>query len=290
MPKAREFEVDVGDTAIAVREWPGRGRPILLLHATGFHSRCWNEVVRRLHHRQVYAADLRFHGDSGSQGEVSWSVMSEDIRRLIEALELRELIGVGHSIGGYLMARAAAALPCRFHHLLLIDPVILPPAIYREAPRIAGTAPQDHPVSRRRNRWQDADEMYRRFRDRKPFDTWQDQILRDYCDYALKPAGEDGLLQLACDPINEAAVYVNQGGNEVIHEELAQIETPVHLLRAAPAEAAIMDLSRSPTWPGLADALPNCRETYLPEMSHFIPMEDPQLVADCILAADREAD
>jgi hypothetical protein len=28
--------------------------------------------------------------------------------------------------------------------------------------------------------------MYQRFRSRAPFDRWQDQVLRDYCYYALR--------------------------------------------------------------------------------------------------------
>ncbi len=42
--------------------WPGEGDPVLLLHATGFHARCWDEIVRRLPGRPVYAVDLPCHG------------------------------------------------------------------------------------------------------------------------------------------------------------------------------------------------------------------------------------
>ena len=88
------------------------------------------------------------------------------------------------------------------------------------------------------------------------------------------------LRQLACDPINEAGIYLNQKGNEVILDELPRIITPVTLLRAPPGDDSLPDLSTSPTWPGLAAALPNCREVYLPQLNHFIPMQDPALVAE----------
>ena len=38
-------------------------------------------------------------------------------------------------------------------------------------------------------------------------------------------------------------------------------------------------MSASPTWPGLAAALPNAEDVFLPEHSHFMPMEAPELVA-----------
>jgi len=281
-----EFRVDLGDVELAVYSWPGAGDPVLLLHATGFHSRCWNEVVRLLPGRQVYAADLRFHGASSAAGEVGWGLMARDVQRLIERLDLPAIVGVGHSIGGYLLARAAARAPARFCQLVLIDPVIMAPeryALFREGPQPRG---EDHPVSRRKNRWRGAQEMYERFRERAPFDSWHPAVLRDYCDHALRPAeNAQAMRRLACDPLDEARIYLRQRGNEVVLAELPDITTPVTLLRARPSATDMFSLQDSPTWPGLAAALPHCREVYLPHLNHFIPMQDPELVARHILAA-----
>jgi pimeloyl-ACP methyl ester carboxylesterase len=286
MQEPEDFRLDIGDIELSGSEWPGSGDPILLLHATGFHRRCWNEVVKLLPGRHIYAVDLRFHGDSGNKGRVDWGVMAEDIRLLILQLDLSNVVGVGHSIGGHLIARAAARMPERFRHLVLVDPVILSPERYAGFQAFAdGIDAAQHPVSRRKNQWRDAQEMYDRFVDRPPFNTWQPAVLRDYCDYALNPAGEDALRQLACDPLHEASIYLNQKGNEIVFEELSRIVAPVTLLRALPGDPARVDLSTSPTWPGLAAALPNCEEVYLPHLNHFIPMQDPALVASYIRAA-----
>ena len=290
MQTVNEFRIDIGDVELSVVEWAGEGDPVLLLHATGFHSRCWNEVVKQLPGQHIYAVDLRFHGASGAAGDVDWKMMADDIRILVERLELQRLVGVGHSIGGHLIARAAAALPGRFKHLLLIDPVILSPERYASLHDFAEELrAEDHPVSRRKNRWQDANEMFQRFQDKPPFDSWDPEVLRDYCDYALQPAGEAGAMQLQCDPINEAAIYLRQRGNEIVHTELPLINTPVTLLRAPPSDDLITNLSASPTWPELASALPCCREIYLPDNNHFIPMQDPGLVAQYIRDAQAGA-
>jgi pimeloyl-ACP methyl ester carboxylesterase len=256
MQEFREFRLDIGDIELAGIEWPGQGDPILLLHATGFHSRCWNQVVRQLPGRHVYAMDLRFHGNSGSRGAADWRLMAEDIYQAIDRLDLERLVGVGHSIGGHLIARAAARAPQRFKHLVLIDPVIMSAERYAQFQRFSTTLNAgDHPVSRRKNQWRDASEMYERFRDRAPFNTWQREVLRDYCDYALRPADESALRQLACDPVNEAGIYLNQKGNEIILQELPSIVTPVTLLRAPPGEDAC--LTSAPRPPGPA-SLPRC--------------------------------
>lgn len=285
MSSPRKFRLPVGDVELAVHEWPGKGDPILLLHATGFHSRCWSEVVKLLPDRQVYAVDLRFHGESNATGKVDWQVMTEDIRALIKRMDLTDLVGVGHSIGGYLIARAAAHETQRFRHLVLIDPIIMSAQRYAEFEHTPEDAARTHPVNRRKNQWHGAQEMFERFRGRAPFNTWQPAVLRDYCNHALLPPDENGLRRLACDPLHEASIYVNQRGNAIVLGELSSITTPVTLLRAPPGSDGRPDLSVSHTWPGLSTALPDCREVYLPGMNHFIPMQDPALVAQHIRQA-----
>ncbi|MCB1674840.1 MAG: alpha/beta hydrolase, partial [Halioglobus sp.] len=286
MREPREFKLNINDTQLSVLEWPGESDPVLLLHATGFHSRCWTQVVKDLPKQHVYALDLRFHGASGGDGAIDWALMSSDVQTLIERLDLHHLVGVGHSIGGHLIARVAGQMGARFKHLLLIDPVILSRQRY-DSLRRAGEHPDphEHPVSRRKNRWRDAEHMYRRFSGKPPFNTWQPEVLRDYCDYALRPAADADYRQLACDPVHEASIYLNQSGNEIVHELLPLIHAPVTLLRSPPGKQGHTDLSTSPTWPGLASALPHCREIYLADCNHFIPMQDPALVARYIREA-----
>ena len=53
--------------------------------------------------------DLRFHGESGSDGAVNWGLMADDICRLLAELDLDNVVGAGHSMGGQLLARAAGS-------------------------------------------------------------------------------------------------------------------------------------------------------------------------------------
>ncbi len=288
MRETREYHLDIGDVELAVVEWPGSetaspSSPVLLLHATGFHSRCWNQVVKHLPGRHIFAVDLRYHGNSGSLGDVDWNVLANDISTLVERLDLHDIIGVGHSVGGYMIARAAATHLDRFKQLVLIDPVITAPETYEFAREMAAKFnAQDHPVARRKNRWQDAEEMYQHFKDREPFVTWQSEVLRDYCDYALHPESEDDFRQLLCDPLNEASVYTSQAHSDAVLQDLPRLKLPISLLRAKYTGINPGDFSSSPTWPELASALPDCEEHYLPQLNHFIPMQDPVMVAELI--------
>ena len=71
-----------------------------------------------------------------------------------------------------------------------------------------------------------------------------------------------------------------------IDELIAKIEVPVLVLRAPPrsADSAAMGFAASPTWPELASQFANGKDVLLPELTHFMPMQDPQLIADYIIA------
>ena len=127
--------------------------------------------------------------------------------------------------------------------------------------------------------------MFERFRDKEPFNNWDPAVLQDYCDYALHPESEEEYRQLACDPINEASIYVSQAYSDAVLADLPRVRCPTVVMRARYDGPSLTDFSASPTWPGLAEHLPDAVDLYLPEMNHFIPMQDPALVAEHIRRA-----
>lgn len=265
-------------TALAWYEWPGADPPLLLVHATGFHARCWDQVVARLPGRHCYAQDLRGHGRSDVPAAPrSWRIFAEDVVELGRAQGLRGAVGVGHSLGGYAVALAAALAPELFARLVLIDPVIMPRERYRERP------PAEHFAARRRGRWASPEAMYERFRERAPFSRWQPQVLRDYCDHALRPAPDGDGWALACPPALEASIYLS-GASYDPYPHLGQVHVPVLVLRAGLPARDLSQMDASPTAPDLAAHFPDARDLHLPGYSHFLPMEDPALVAGCLEA------
>lgn len=276
-----EHFFDASGARIAFAEWGRRGEPVVfLIHATGFHGRCWDEVVRALPPRlNVIAVDLRGHGRSEKTGPISnWAEPARDIAELVEHLQLEGAIGAGHSMGGHILVQIAAANPKAFKRLLLIDPVIMAPEMYKGAPFWPpGT---EHPVARRRNAWTDWQQMFDAFKNRNPYSLWDPKVLEDYCRYGLQPAASGGF-ELACPPAVEASIYMGSLGTD-IYEAVRKVTVPVTILRAkerAPGPRDQLDFSASPTWPQLATVFQNASDVYLKDLTHFIPMQDPALVA-----------
>lgn len=268
----------VNGVEIAVFEWGNVDSPsVLFAHATGFHARIWDQVIALLPEYHCFAIDLRGHGRSSKPAPpYDWRFFAEDVAAVGAALGLFGAFAVGHSVGGHAVTLAAAINPALFARLLLIDPVIMPPEAY------VGVQDFGHFTARRRAEWSSPDEMYERFKDRLPFSAWQPQVLRDYVDYGLLPKPDGIGYVLACEPAYEAAIY-NYSAATDPYPAVAAVQVPVTILRAGgQLDTSAFDMSASPTAPDLASRFTHGTDVPLPQYSHFIPMEAPDLVADYV--------
>ena len=117
---------------------------IVLLHALGEQAATWDEVTARFATRfRVVALDLRGHGASTWPGTYSFTLMRDDVLGVLDALDLHDLVLVGHSMGGTVAYLVAQAQPGRIARLVVED---APPPFPRERPipaRPAGELPFD---------------------------------------------------------------------------------------------------------------------------------------------------
>jgi pimeloyl-ACP methyl ester carboxylesterase len=284
----REHRLPTPDGDICWFEWgePGDAASLLLLHATGFHARCWDGVVAALPAgTHVIAPDHRGHGRSFRPATLAdWGASADVLLPLVDRLDGRPLVGCGHSMGGHILTRLAAQRPGAFRHIVLIDPVIMDPAFYAGQDAVPVPDSADHPVARRRGRWDSAEQMRARFAERPPYANWDARILADYCTHGLLPAPEGEGLELACPPALEASVYQNALRTDP-YLWLSKLTVPVTLIRApAGSRDGELDFSTSPTWLGLGAAIGAQRDELWADNSHFIPMESPERVADLLAA------
>ena len=283
MNEPREHRLKTPEGEICWFEWGerGEGPSLLLLHATGFHARLWDQIVAALPAgTHVVAPDHRGHGRSYRPATLASLTATADVLLpLLDGLGGHPIVGCGHSMGAYILTRLASQRPAAFRHLVLIDPVIMDPAIYEgEAAKVIPD-PAGHPVARRRNVWTDAEEMRARFADRPPYANWDPRVLADYCTYGLLLAADGEEFELACPPALEASVYQNALRTNP-HEWLHYLSVPSTLIRAPTGErGGELDFSLSPTWTGLGPAIDAERDELWAEHSHFIPMEAPARVA-----------
>lgn len=271
---------DVNGVRLALWEWPGDDPPMVFVHATGFHGRCWGQVVAQFPDQRCYAVEMRGHGRSSKPAPpYDWRWFGKDLIEVLAVCDARNAIGIGHSMGGHATALAAALAPTAFAQIVLLDPVIMPREAY------IGPHPVPHFAARRRNHWHSPEEMYERFAPRAPFNRWDARVLRDYCTYGLLPAPHGKGYVLACPPAIEASIY-QHSTDANIYDELARVQVPVTVVRLGehmPIDR--WDMDASPTAPDLAVAFAQSRDVHILKHTHFMPMESPERTAQVIREA-----
>ncbi|TND05114.1 MAG: alpha/beta hydrolase [Bacteroidetes bacterium] len=100
----------------------GSGRPMIILHGLFGISDNWATLARQWsEHYTVYAVDLRNHGQSPHAEDWNYRVMSEDVAELIRGEALRDVILIGHSMGGKTGMRLALDQPALISRLVVSD-------------------------------------------------------------------------------------------------------------------------------------------------------------------------
>jgi pimeloyl-ACP methyl ester carboxylesterase len=106
-----EHRITTPHGTVAAVDYRGDGPNILLLHGGGRTLADWELVRPLLRERRVVAADLRWHGFSSDEGDVSLEANADDIEAIIDALGLDNPAVIGHSLGGMVAAVYATRHP-----------------------------------------------------------------------------------------------------------------------------------------------------------------------------------
>jgi esterase len=98
------------------------GPVLVLLHGLLGSGSNWGSLARQLAGQaRVLAPDLRNHGASPHDGDMSYDAMAADLLELLDELELPRVHLLGHSMGGKAAMTFACRWPERVDRLLLAD-------------------------------------------------------------------------------------------------------------------------------------------------------------------------
>jgi pimeloyl-ACP methyl ester carboxylesterase len=89
-------------TTLFYKDW-GKGRPVVFLHAWAMSSAFWEYTMLSFlsHGIRCIAYDRRGHGRSDDPGHgYDFETLTDDLHSFLEKLDLRDVILVGHSMGG----------------------------------------------------------------------------------------------------------------------------------------------------------------------------------------------
>lgn len=145
--------------ALHLREWPGSGLPVLLLHGMAAHTHWWDPVVPMWNGSlRAAALDFRGHGESAwvDDGVYTTQTFLDDVEAARAALGYEKFLLAGHSMGGRVAIEYAARHPERLLGLVAID--FLPEVRASKPSRFSRARGRKQPV------YASADDALTRFR------------------------------------------------------------------------------------------------------------------------------
>jgi pimeloyl-ACP methyl ester carboxylesterase len=256
-------------------------------HATGFNAETYRALLAPLAGRfHIFAIDQRGHGFSTLRAEPDalkgWDVYGSDLAAFLARVAGgKPAVLAGHSMGGIASLMVAAHHPELVRAVVVAEPVLVsdtPPTpeqtrAMAERPNLAEMA------ARRRGTFASFDEAFGRYRGRGAFTTWPDETLTDYLHGGLVKTGNGDEVRLACAPAWESATFHNAhpGGARLT----GMMKAPLTLLHA---ENAMDGTARASEVDIVRQQKPDAKIIPVPEVTHFLPMEKPELVRDAIAA------
>ena len=113
-----------GEGKLRVSEGGEGGVPVVLVHGLGSELETWRPVLDRLRtSRWAIAYDQRGHGQSDRAGEYSIAALAGDLARVVDEMELPRFWLVGHSFSGTVVSAYAAEHPEKVAGVVYVDAV-----------------------------------------------------------------------------------------------------------------------------------------------------------------------
>jgi pimeloyl-ACP methyl ester carboxylesterase len=276
--------VSLNDGTMSCLEWAS-DRPLLLfLHATGFNAETYRGLLGPLaEHFHIIAPDQRGHGMSKlplrPDAVGNWEIYCDDLLALLDRQPGRPALLAGHSMGATVALLGAARSPGRASGLVLVEPVLPLPMhrLRRGIRRLMGSVEPPglaERAARRRAHFPSADAALQSYGGRGAFRTWPQETVADYLRGGLIEDPVNGGVTLACAPAWEAATF--RAAPLARAHLAASVRSPIAVLRGtvgstcADGQAALLRRA-------------GAHDVTVHGASHFLPMENPDLVRHEIL-------
>lgn len=258
----------------------GAGPLLHFTHANAYPPGAYRSFLTAMTaHYRVLAMHQRplWPGQDANQ-LTDWHLFGDDLIHFFDQRDLRQVAGVGHSLGAVAMMYAAVIRPELFRALVMVEPVFLPPhvlALSQAHPKAANELPLVAAARRRRNRWPDRQAAFERYRTKKVFSRMSDAALWTFVQAGVRETG-NGDFALAFPREWEAAIYAHPPAD--VWELVGQVTQPTLGIRAAESDTILPD-----SWQLWQEKQPAATFIEIEESTHLVPLEKPYELARQVL-------
>ncbi|GGX96333.1 alpha/beta hydrolase [Litchfieldella qijiaojingensis] len=250
---------------------------LVFAHANGFTGASYRSFLTPLESRfDVMPLDRLGHHPDYPVGP-NWIRLRDELLTQIDRCQA-PVIGVGHSMGGVLMAMAADVEPHHFRCVVVLDPPLMLglDAWAMKAAKGLGLVDRVTPAGKSKGRraiWPDRDAMGHYLRRRSLFRKFTDEALRDYIEGGTRIL-DDGRAALVFDPAVETEIFRHLPDH--LHGLPKRLKVPLALLAGAESDLITPRRRRRLMRHGVrVDVVPG---------GHMFPMEYPDSTRRALLA------
>lgn len=274
------------DIVVHATSEPDGSRPVaVLLHGTGFVGQVWSDVVPLLAATHtVLAVDRRGHGVSGQPASgYDFADFADDLCAVVDALGIRDALGVGHSAGATDLLLCAARRPGAFARVFTVEPTAMVPrsdVVERPLSKVPNAVLVK--VSRRRSVFPSVPDALEHLRRGAGFANWRPGSLQAFGEFGL--VERDGTVQLRCHPETEAAmlrpifhVMEQSYPRSEIFASLRELRMPVCVAGCSDSEVVY-----APMVAAARELIPAARHLTF-ATGHCVAQENPEAFAAAVL-------
>lgn len=269
------------DTDTPFIDFGGQGAIIHFAHANGFPPEAYKQLLRPFtnHFHVIGMLQRPLWKNSNPKKFKTWHTLADDLISFLDARGLKNIIGMGHSMGGVASILAATKRPDLFSKLILIDPVVVKWSIKGLVYLLPlGMRKNNVPIakisSKRKNNWSDKQTVFNSFRNKRVFSRFSDEALRDLVEASIVQK-EDGKVWLRYSREWETQIYITAPFSFNLVKKL---KMPIIAIKGESSNVITQDL-----WKEWQEAQAQNDFLEYPNSGHLVPMEYPQEIASWIL-------
>lgn len=232
---------------------------------------------------KIFAPDLRGHGYSTKENTLevkNWDIFVKDLEQFVTTVMHPPVIGIGHSIGGYIIYAAAALYPGLFSKIILLDPIILQQKIIwlcvlARKLGLIGKHPLPRKTRKKKFEFGSKADAFNHYSGKGMFTSWKPEFVEAFVDTAIEQESA-ATWELSCNPELEAQIY--EAASLDTWRYAGLINIPVFVVRGEKSDWFYHQAGIR-----LAEKIKDCRFITLESLGHFLMMEEPGRVIDTIL-------
>ncbi len=255
--------VEAHGLRLHVLDWGGDGPPVLLLHGLQDCAALWETLAAGIGGRyHVMALDHRGHGDSPWAGSYRLADYVAEAGGVIDALDLRDVVLMGHSAGSKNAFIHVAEHPERIAKLVITD---MDPDAHNP-----GSVAMISRYKSESDEYVDIEAVVERLRSRQPGSP--EAVLRANAVALTKPALGGGLVW------KRDRNVVAQYDRPDAWAYLPRVSVPTLIVRGAESTLLTGPVARR-----MRDAVPDCRLVEIEGGGHWAHLESPEAYERAVL-------